>query len=62
MVQEVAIMVSQVNERGAEAAHAAQGEHNAHTAAPADTAPLQFLFCTTYMLQFGISDQISNYQ
>lgn len=62
VVQEVAIMVSQVNERGAEAAHAAQGEHSAHTAAPADTAPLQILFYTTYMLQFGISDQISNYQ
>lgn len=35
VVQEVAVVVPQVHERGTEAAYAAQGEHDANTAAPA---------------------------
>lgn len=37
VVQEVAIVVPQVHEWGAESAHAAQGEHSAHTSAPVHT-------------------------
>lgn len=37
VVQEVAVVVSQVHERGAETAHAAQSEHGSYTAPSAHT-------------------------
>lgn len=49
VVQEVTVVVPQVHERGAEAAHAAQREHCSYTSAPVDTRQLQIPYVTHFI-------------
>lgn len=48
MVQEVTVVVSQVHERGTEAAHTAQGEDSANATAPGEIAHMHFCCWVTY--------------